>query len=462
MTRFLKKNLLSISAVLIFIVFMLLRFYSIDKRINFDWDQESYLKAIKNMILLRRPGLIGPRVVSETGFFLGPYFYYILFPFVVLSKLHPMGLAYFVILVSIIFFTFGFFVIKQIFSLKTAVLFMFLWATNYLLIGYDKNPWNPIFIPLGTITVIYLLRQITKSNQSRDWFLLGISLGLFFNMHFQFVFLVVFSSFLLLLQFKFDIYKEWRKIFIMISSFIFVFIPLFVFDLKHDFLNLKLFFNFFTSNQGMRVDHFTWFKVFGNFIKPITVASDNMTALIVYLVLTFSSLAISLHRKNFHKIFYFSVFLLFVFVFLVFSFIYRQRPSEYYFLFLYPFIYLLLLELFISLKKQYLLIFITLITIWLNKVSLEDSLAYASFTLNKKEKAVQEIKKRVDPERKFNISLDTPLGENSGYKYLIEYYNIKQSGDWTDPLIQIHIPPQKGNIRIGDKIGIEIPPELRK
>lgn len=461
MKLFVKKNTPYILIIIIFAIFILLRFYGIDKRINFDWDQESYVKAIKNMLLNKKISLIGPRVVSDAGFFLGPYFYYILFPFLALSKLHPIGLAYFVVLLSVIYFIFAFLIIKKIFNISVALLFLFLWAINYLLIGYDKNPWNPVFIPIGTLIVFYLLYQIRKRNNLKHWLLLGISLAFFINMHFQFIFIIVFSIIFILLFFKQSIFKEWKKILILFFGFIIVFLPLFIFDLRHDFLNIKLMTSFFASKENYIPDRFIWIRVFANFIKPITTTQNTMIALIFYLCLTILSFGMSRIKNGFLKIYYQSFMILLITIFLSLSFVYQKRPSEYYFLFLYPFICLILADFFFSTKKILLLIIFLAVSIVLNKTYMQDVLIYKPFTLQTKEKAVLEIKKRIDPAKKFNISLDTPLGENSGYKYLIEYHDIKQSGNWSDPLVQIRIPPKPDNIVVG-QIGLEIPEEVKK
>ncbi len=51
------------------------------------------------------------------------------------------------------------------------------------------------------------------------------------------------------------------------------------------------------------------------------------------------------------------------------------------------------------------------------------------------------------------------LGLNSGFNYLIDYYQIKQTGNWKDPLVEIRIPPKENDVIIYN-IGIKIPKEL--
>jgi hypothetical protein len=67
-----KKNILFVFLLtIIFFIFSFLRFYHLEKRFVFDWDQENICYSVKN-IIKGKLTLIGPRVVSDAGFFLGP------------------------------------------------------------------------------------------------------------------------------------------------------------------------------------------------------------------------------------------------------------------------------------------------------------------------------------------------------------------------------------------------------
>ena len=60
------------------------------------------------------------------------------------------------------------------------------------------------------------------------------------------------------------------------------------------------------------------------------------------------------------------------------------------------------------------------------------------------------------------MTIDAPLGFHNGYKYLLDWYEIPQSGNFTDPLVQIKLPPEKVDIRVNNAIGLVIPKEVRK
>jgi len=237
-----------IGFLLLFAVFCYFRFYNLNKRIIFDWDQEHYAYEIKNIVKNNKFTLIGPRANNDRGFFLAPYFTYIFLPFYLLTNLHPSGSIIFIVFYNCFFFFVSFFIIKKLFGSTQAFLFLGLWACNGLLVGYDIIPWWPILIPLGVVITWYWLDKIKGENITIDWLFLGITLGFFINMHFQFIFIVFFSLiYLVVSQLQKKILSLKRIIFLFLG-FLIMFTPLFLFDLRHNFLNIKLFFNFFFSN----------------------------------------------------------------------------------------------------------------------------------------------------------------------------------------------------------------------
>ena len=457
-----KKRQLIIQVFLIGLVFALFaffRFYNLDKRIIFDWDQERDANIIKQLLIDHKPTLIGPRVISESGFFLGPYFIYLLTPFYLLTNLHPQGLIYFINFYNIIFFALSYLILKKIYGLHQFLIFLFLWTVNFLLIEYDIIPWNPVFIPLGVVVTWLILYRIFKNNAVKDWLFLGLVLGFFVNMHFQFIFMILFSAFFLILyQIKKKAF-DFKKIVVAKLSFLAMFIPLLIFDLRHNFLNTHALINFFFS-QGVRADHDpnVWFTVFTYFLQPLIYLTSELLVKLLYFVLLLIIFYLCKKKEKFHKLFYYSTLFLWL-VFPLFFILYGKRPSEYYFVFLYPFIFISFIDFIFTFKKNYVAYFLILL---LSICSIQNSLSHLKtniFSLYYKDLAIKELKKLTE-NKKFNISFDTSLGANSGYRYLIDYYQIKQTGNWSDPLVQIRIPPKEGDIHI-QEIGIKIPQELK-
>lgn len=449
--------------VLIFLLFASLRFYNLDKRIIFDWDQENYSYAIKNVIQKGDFTLIGPRVVNDRGFFLGPYFTYLLLPFYLANNLHPTALIYFIILYNILFFSISLYALNRLFGLSHAIAFLFLWSTNYLLVQYGIIPWNPLLTPLGIIFIWLILYNLYIKNSLGSWILLGLILGFFMNMHFQFIFLIFFSLVFLFSNSKRKTLVTIKNIGILVLSFAIVFIPLVLFDLRHDFLNLKLFFNFFTTNSDNQpYDLNVWQEAFTNFLQPLIYLRSPLALVFFYSLIFFIFIYLYRHKEKFLKYFYFSSLLLWIIVPLFFSF-YGKRSSEYYFIFLYPFIMIAIIDFIYSIRQNFLIFPIAILIIAINFRGLKLQLEPNPLGMYYKDKTIKELRESIDPNKKINISFNMPLGANNGYKYLIDWYGIKQSGNWErDSLIEIRIPPRNDDLTVNGIIGLKIPKEVRK
>jgi len=136
-----------------------------------------------------------------------------------------------------------------------------------------------------------------------------------------------------------------------------------------------------------------------------------------------------------------------------------KRPAEYYFIFLYPFIYLIIVSFFIKIKNLSVLILALIFIFFSTKDNVFYTFKDNYFGFYYKEKVAKIIKEKTEG-KKFNISFDVPLGMNHGFNYFFDFYQIKQTGDFSDPLIEVRIPPKKNDIVI-DKIGIKFPQELK-
>lgn len=442
-------------ALLLFVVFALLRWYNLEERIIFAWDQEQFSNQMKEILVNHKLTLLGPRVVSDTGFFLAPYFTYLLVPFYLLTKLHPVALQYFVMAVSAIFFFGTYVMLEKIFDKKTSLLFLLLWTINPLLAQYDSIPWNPIYIPLGVIVTWYFLKKIYDTNKLQYWALLGMTLGVFVNMHFQFIFLILYSAVFTLIK-GVQTKKHISGIIIGAIFFGLMFVPLFLFDIRHDFLNIKLLIGFFAHGLDLiPPDRNVWRTVFTIFLEPLLILRNEYITVLFYLAI--SGMFVHLYRKGkkFSRIFNLAnlvIWLLFPIGFMI----YGKRPSEYYFVFLYPFIYIGIVSFFTSIKRPLQLFALIAMLIVLNLQPLHNNLKSNMFGLYHKEKAILKLKQLTDG-KKFNVSFSVPPGEHTGYDYLMDWHGIKQTGNWSvDPLVQVHIPVAKEDIKVGN-IGIILP-----
>jgi len=432
---------------LVFLLFSFFRFYNLDKRVIFDWDQERDAFVIKRILVEKKLTLIGPRVLGPEGFFLGPYFTYLLAPFYFLTRLHPKAIIFFVIAYNLGFFTLTFLILKKLFNHSVALIFLLIWSLQPGLIGIDTITWNPILVPLAIIGLWYLMAQ-------SQWFWVGMLLGLGVNFHFQMIFLIPFYlAFLLFVREE----RLFKKLAISFVGFLIPFLPLLVFDLRHNFLNFRLLSDFVFKKGGV-FSGLAWLPVWKN-VAVGFIGKDIpfLSVAFYFLPLLIALYLLRRETEKFKRKFFLATIILWLVFPLGFA-LFGQRPSEYYFNFLFPFLILILTGFLLRIFKNPKIGFVLVLTIFaLNMNALKIQLQNNTFGLFYKEQVVKEIA-RIGKNKKFNVSFSVPLGLDTGYYYLLDFYQVKQSSKWQDSLLKVVIPPEREPMsKIFGGIGLFVP-----
>lgn len=435
---------------------MFLRGYNMEKRIDFGWDQERDAYQVKTMLETKKPTLIGPRVLGPEGFFLGPYYTYLITPFFLLTKFHPFAYVYLLWIYNILFFIAAKYVLSKVFSPTVSFFFLLWWGINPALIGFDMGAWNPLFLPLGFMLLLGELHKISKKITWLHVLKIGLLNGLLFHFHVQSLFITLFTLVFLLYTYGFSFIKKYLIIFIL--AYASTFLPLVFFDLRHDFLNIKLLLHFLSSSTSTPLTHENQlYPVLQNVFEYFLPYHHSFFPLLFYIITLFCSLFIINKQKKARNYFipFTSVWILFPILFSLYS----QRPSEYYFLFLFPFIFLIIINFFVLTKKTFLLIFISTLLIYIYYPTYSQILSPAQISLYTKDKLVLKLAQLIK-NKKCNVTINAPMGRDTGFKFLIDYYGIKQTRNFNDPLAEIDIPAQKNDYIIGS-MGIKIPPDLK-
>ncbi len=435
-----KNSLFLVGSGIILLVFFFLRFYLIEQRTIFNWDQARDAQTV-SQILSGKPTLIGPRVLGPDKFFLGPYFYYLLAPFYLVTQGSAIAIVWFLACYNIVFVILFWLIIKKLFSAKIAFWALFLWAVNPSLVSNDIISWNPVLIPLVVVTVWYWCWLGLKKNNKFAWPLLGLTLGLGVNFHFQMIFLIPFV--VLFFSFNKRVFNL-KKAFLSIVGFLISFLPLFLFDLRHNFLNSRLFVKFLTAREASK-DITAWLPALANFINGLIGSNlSSILALIFFvsLALIFFFKSKKENAKSLTRSFFLATFGLFLITLVGFAF-YGARPSEYYFNFLAPFIIIFLANIF-SQKRVGQIILVIIALFWFS-LSL-NKLKPLPFSLANKRAAVDYLIQNFN-QKKVNIAFSVPASEDTSYIYLINQkgYQIDSSAG---PQYKIIVPSGKEPVSV--------------
>ncbi|MCR4326593.1 MAG: hypothetical protein NUV52_02985 [Candidatus Roizmanbacteria bacterium] len=452
------KKYLWLAAIVI--AFVMTRLWQLDQRIIFDWDQEQFSNQIYDIVKLNKFTLLGPRVTDDLGFFLAPYFTYILVPFYLLTSLDPSALIIFMIVINSLFFIASYKIISRLFSTTHALVFLALWTFSSYHVKYDSIPWWPIYLPLGVVSVWHLLNRIRTHNRSFDWVLLGITLGFFSNMHFQFIVMGVFCTLYLFLLFRNNttVVFAWTKVVLAVGSFLIMFTPLLLFDLRHDFLNTNLMLGYFVrSGTAAQKDLWVWREVFANTFIPYTYVRSVVMSLILGAGLIAGAWWLGKKTTDKHKkIFFTATAYLFILIPVIFA-AYGKRPSEYYFMVFFPFITLVIAHLFIKLPKTIAVVLFALYVVG-NVANIRYELVTNPQGLAAKKSIVMKIKERVG-NNNYTISFDGPPNTDTGFKYLLKVKGMPYGLTENYPMIGVHIPEKPGDV-VQQPYGITIPKQL--
>lgn len=247
------KNILAKNklVVLLILIGIFLRLYKLDEFVTFLGDQGRDAIIIKRIITLEHFPAIGP--ISSIGqVFLGPFFYYLMTPFLLLFNLNPLGLAFGSAFFSIIGIVSAYLIVRKELNKQTGFFFLFLMVFSSVQIDFARFSWNPNLLPFFSFFTLYFLYKLTITNKYIYGALLGAFLSFSIQLHHLAFFLFIpITVFLVIYQIKNKNFLISKTFGLLISffSFLLLYSPLIIFDLKHDFLNSKNLIKIFTEQR---------------------------------------------------------------------------------------------------------------------------------------------------------------------------------------------------------------------
>lgn len=325
-----------------------LRFYNLSDVVTFLGDQGRDAIILKRIITFEHFPAIGPP--SSLGqIYLGPFYYYLIAPFLLLFRFNPVGPALGVALISIIGIIISYFIVKQETNFKTALVFLIFSAFSAINIQFSRFSWNPNLLPIFSFFTLYFFyKLLTDKNK---FYALASGAFLSFSIQLHHLALLLFIpivSFYLLIFLKntkrhsgeFRLNRNDSRIVVQkklrfrtsrndvnylifsIMSFLFFSLPLLIFDLRHQFLNSKNLIKFFL--EGNPTDHEQFISRFletnrSFFSYVFQLNLNNLFAFFLFLIILYSLIKKRFFNKNLFILIHSLNFILFVPIFSVFN-----------------------------------------------------------------------------------------------------------------------------------------------
>ncbi len=421
------------------------RAYNLEKRLPFAWDQERDAEMAWQIIKTGKPTLIGPRVISDDAFYLGPLWYYLITPFYFLFGMDPIAAGVLMILLGVLTSLTVYFVTKHLLGIREAITVSLIWVS----LG-DIVAWNPVLIPFATALLLFFLVKIVDGEYKFIPFSL-LLIGLAMQLHFQAVFFLI--PFILAIFFCIKKFNKFpfKSLSIGTALFLLTFLPIIIFDLRHEFLNakgvLKLFFNSNENSNPHFISRFVllWEKFLQTCVFFIPRIYEINTKLIVgSIVFLFSVRGILVSKLSDQK----KNLILSIILFppLLYP-LYKGEISEYYFsLVSVPLLIgfsngLFKIRLF---NLNYFLIFSIMLWVFIGRLSLILTKEDNQSLYYKKEAVKYIVNQKIDPI--FNVSYSVPLNSDVGFKYLFRFYGREPQNIPAGHLWTIVIPPDGENV----------------
>lgn len=218
----------------ILLVAIFLRVYRLDKLTTFGGDQGIDFLVVRDMVLYHKWTLIGIKT-SIGAFFQGPLYLYMLFPFFSILSLQPIAGAIAAMVFSVSTLALLYITVKKYFSTKTALISSLLFAVSPQFIIFGNTPLYQNFLPLFIALSLYYFLKDEDNFHIR--FLLGLSVGLGIELHLLNVSLAI----AFLLYYLLFVKRNLKLISAYLLGIVVGFGPTLLFELRHQFLNTKLF-----------------------------------------------------------------------------------------------------------------------------------------------------------------------------------------------------------------------------
>ena len=243
--------------IIIIVLAAILRFWRLEALTTFSGDQGYDFLIVKRMLVDGKFTLLGPKIgpYNELGnLYLGPAYYYLIAPFLLIFNFDPIGPAVLTVILALGTILLIYLIGLTFFSKPAAILASSLYAFNVFLIDQSRAASNPHLIPFFVALLIFSILQITvKESQFRIWSIVaGISMGIMFQLHYLTVSLIP------VVLIMFVISHHLGKILPMILSFLIAILPQIIFEFRHQFFITNQFLKQFAKGSNVSpVDKFS-------------------------------------------------------------------------------------------------------------------------------------------------------------------------------------------------------------
>ncbi len=246
-----------ISLLIILTIGAVLRLYKIDQYMTFLGDEGRDAIIVRRLLVEGHPPLIGPGT-SIGQMYLGPLYYYLMAPALLLANFSPVGPAVQIAILGVITIAFVWWVGREWFSKSAGLIAAGLFAISPTVIIYARSSWNPNIMPFFALLSIYSIWKVWKGSEFKWLVVLGIAFAFTLQSHYLGLLLaptiflfwfITFKNLGLIENWKLKIGNFVKNSLLGYGLFLLLMSPLLLFDMRHGWLNSQAIYKFFTVRQ---------------------------------------------------------------------------------------------------------------------------------------------------------------------------------------------------------------------
>jgi 4-amino-4-deoxy-L-arabinose transferase-like glycosyltransferase len=230
------------------------RLYRIGEYMTFLGDEGRDVIVVRRLLVNFDPILIGPGT-SIGDMYLGPLYYYMMAPALLLAGFSPVGPAVQIALLAVVTIFFVWFIGREWFGKIAGLIAAGLYAVAPTVIIYSRSSWNPNIMPFFALLIIYAIWRFWQHNEWKWLIVASISFAFVLQSHYLGLLLAPVVG----LFWFFSMRKVWknkklkfialRSSLISAAIFSILMSPLVIFDARHGWRNFTSMKKFFTERQ---------------------------------------------------------------------------------------------------------------------------------------------------------------------------------------------------------------------
>ncbi|MCL4383985.1 glycosyltransferase family 39 protein [Patescibacteria group bacterium] len=239
------KPFLPIILVLAFSAFF--RLYRIGDYMEFLGDQGRDAVIVRSFLTQGHLMGIGPQT-SIGNMYLGPWYYYLIAPALLLSNFNPIGPSILVAVFGIATSWLLWYFLKKIFPESIALTSAFLFAASPVVIKYTSFSWNPNIMPFFSLLFVFSLFEVFFEKKYSYLVLASIAFIFCLNSHYLALLLLPLPVALFFFR-RPSSSRFWYYFLLACGLFLLSLLPQVFFDLKHHGQNIRAIIAFFSVRQ---------------------------------------------------------------------------------------------------------------------------------------------------------------------------------------------------------------------